>query len=495
MKLRGHLLLAVVFMVATVGKAQTALTVDTTFRFYYSPEYVEYWAGVNNAWAPSVWDIMLRHNGELLLSSGGFTDGVQFPASATGFAALINAEDGSLVERILINSTLTEIPSTNQYFANYKRFNYDGGVDYSFGWPDLAQVENTHPCWHVFEDRSVMVGGSYQIRSGEPADKVLIKVDEWGQWDSTFTPRRAHVGAQGFMLYPLRNGQFLFSGDWYEYEGRPSGAVIRINADGSQDTTFTFRGWKASLESIIEQEDGKIIMGGKFWMNDYQDTLKLVRVLPDGSLDPTFNNFVDYRSGIHQFSGMAGPQCLGYLSVDVLLVGGFFTHVDGQPRSCIASVDTLGNLLDHWAGGGLRPTHNEATGTQHMSLNGFKCLDNGSCYIYGQYKGFVDANGYHPEQVMISKLYMPDVGMADLSASKPMLRVWPNPGNDFLHLDWPDMRLEHVELYDAQGRAVIRSSLHDGTATVDVLSLASGVYSVFVRASGREVAAVCWVKL
>lgn len=489
--MRCHFCLFGLLLLANVAKAQVPLTLDTNFRFYYTPEYVE------NAWRTTVAGMALRHNGDLLLSggAGGFTDGVQIPAFGTGYAALIDANDGSFVDRIVLGGDLTEIPSTNQYFATYTRFNYEGGGDFSFGWPDLDMVINVHPCWHVFEDRSVMVGGNYRIRAGELADKVLIKVDEWGVWDSTFTPRRAHVDAHGYMLHPLRNGQFLFNGEWYEYEGRPSGALIRINSDGSQDTTFNFPAWKVSLKDIIEQEDGKIIMGGAFWMNDYQDTLKLVRVLPDGSLDPTFNNFGDYRRGNGPFSGMAGPNCLGYLADDLLLVGGSYTHVNGEPRGCIACVDTLGNLLDCWAGGGLRPTRTEPSGYQHMSLNGFKCLDNGSCYIYGQYKGFVDANGYHAEQVIISKLYMPDVGMADLTATKPMLRVWPNPGNNQLNLDWPDQLLDHVELFDAQGRTVLSTALRQGSTLVDVSSLASGVYSVYVQAKGRQVASVRWVKL
>jgi hypothetical protein len=63
-------LLVAAALAATNSGAQTPLTIDTTFRFYYTPESVEYWAanyaGGNCMWTPLIGDVLLRNNGNVL---------------------------------------------------------------------------------------------------------------------------------------------------------------------------------------------------------------------------------------------------------------------------------------------------------------------------------------------------------------------------------------------------------------------------------------------
>lgn len=503
--MRSLALLVVTTSVATNSGAQTPLTVDTNFRFYYTPELMDYWdSTLINSWAegwqPFVSDITLRQNGQVLITGSRIMPVNDLPVgnNRSMYIAPDGSPDGYLTTSFAAGP-FQEIPSTNQYFSgNSRRWNYDSSWDPTFSMADFYVNMRYAGSWQIFEDRSGLVAGYFRITQEDPLRYVLVKVDQWGAWDSTYTPRHATGqggSVSGRLLFPIQNGQYLFNGSWTHYEGRPSGSMIRINEDGSQDTTFYFPSWKSDVRAFHEQADGKVILGGQFWMNAYSDTLHLVRLNLDGSLDLTFNNFTDYRTGTSMFSSMiAGINVLERLDADRLVVGGAFTLVDGNPRGSIACVDTLGNLLDCWAGGGLQPVSYSQSGFPHVSLAGFKRLANGETYIYGKYQGFGDANGMHPEQVLISKIYMPDVGMNESAVPPNTLRVWPNPGVDAIQLAWGTNSPYTLELCDAQGRFVLAQPFVFNNSLVDVSAVASGFYTLQVRTSAGERAFVKWMK-
>ncbi|MCD9185060.1 MAG: FG-GAP-like repeat-containing protein [Pyrinomonadaceae bacterium] len=88
------------------------------------------------------------------------------------------------------------------------------------------------------------------------------------------------------------NGKIIAAGSFNTYNGTPVANLIQINADGSLDTAFnndlvtnvTF------LNSIILLPDGKILLEGGFTFNDGTTfTRAIVRLNADGTRDTTFN--------------------------------------------------------------------------------------------------------------------------------------------------------------------------------------------------------------
>ncbi|MFN3875822.1 MAG: T9SS type A sorting domain-containing protein [Flavobacteriales bacterium] len=177
-----------------------------------------------------------------------------------------------------------------------------------------------------------------------------------------------------------------------------------------------------------------------------------------------------------------------------LFIGGAFTRVDDAPRGCMACVDTAGNLLDCWAGGGLHPMNHMNGGWPNVWLSGLKTLANGETCIYGCYKGITDANGYHREQVCVSRFYMPDVGVAEKPMPVQALSVWPNPGEDMLLVNWSGCTIQDMELRDAPGRVALKQTSVLNNNPIDVSSLASGTYTVLARTANGERAVAEWVK-
>lgn len=100
-------------------------------------------------------------------------------------------------------------------------------------------------------------------------------------------------------ILPLPNGKILVGGRFNSYNGSATGSLVRLNADGRLDSSFingTVAGGdttNANAVSILAvQPDGKILVGGVFNLTGETVTRKLVRLNADGSLDAsfTFNN-------------------------------------------------------------------------------------------------------------------------------------------------------------------------------------------------------------
>lgn len=498
--MRKHSVLVAATLAATNSGAQVPLTIDPSFQFYYTADLMDYWsanyAGGNGMWTPNVGDVLLRNNGNVLATGNDLIK----PLHELPWGGRVSVEfaahgDGSvLYYRPSCTSGVIEIPGTDMWFSNNRRRFNDCSIDYSFGWADLYIANRTLDGWYVFEDSSALSTGYFRLTQSDPLRYALIKVDKWGELDSTFTHRHASGDAYGKQLRRLSNGQFLFNGKWTHYEGRPVGRIIRINADGSQDTTFHTNIFSSEMSSMYEQPDGKVVLGGMFRFTDFPDTLNLIRLNTDGSLDYTFNNFNYFRTGYFgPVSAMPGVKVVP-LDAGRLFIGGAFTRVGAEPRSCMACVDTAGNLLDCWAGGGLHPMNYTNSGWPNVGLSGMKTLPNGETYIYGCYKGITDANGYHPEQVCMSRLFMPEVGVADKPMPVQALVLWPNPGGDVLHVSWNGKTIQRMELRDAQGRVVLEESNYNNNLPLNASSLAPGTYTVLARTAQGERAVAKWVK-
>lgn len=109
-------------------------------------------------------------------------------------------------------------------------------------------------------------------------------------------------------ILPLPDGKILVGGRFNSYNGIATGSVVRLNSNGSLDTTFingTVEGavlyGATDVNALAVQPDGKILVAGVFRLNAETATRTLVRLNADGSLDTGFSfNLVTDQSGIRQ---------------------------------------------------------------------------------------------------------------------------------------------------------------------------------------------------
>src|SRR5690606_9548433 len=88
------------------------------------------------------------------------------------------------------------------------------------------------------------------------------------------------------------DGKIVLCGD---IQSRSESLVMRLNSDGSLDTTFNGTGIftmhygnnSESLQKVIIKPDGKIVAGGHTQFNSNVGFL-IIQLLPDGTLDSSF---------------------------------------------------------------------------------------------------------------------------------------------------------------------------------------------------------------
>ncbi len=129
-----------------------------------------------------------------------------------------------------------------------------------------------------------------------------------------------------------QDGRVLIGGRFTGVAGQPVAGVARLNADGTLDPTFRPQ-TNGTVHTLAVQADGKVLVGGSFSQIGGQARTGLARVNADGTLDGTFNPGVEGTV----FSVRA-------LRDGKVILGGFFSRVGGQTRYCIARLNADGTL-------------------------------------------------------------------------------------------------------------------------------------------------------
>jgi uncharacterized delta-60 repeat protein len=89
------------------------------------------------------------------------------------------------------------------------------------------------------------------------------------------------------------DGKIIVSGDFSFVEGHPTTNIVRLLPNGTRDTSFNSAiGTNGTVQHMVVQSDGKIIIGGVFSSYRNQSVLtSLVRINTDGTLDNSFNPY------------------------------------------------------------------------------------------------------------------------------------------------------------------------------------------------------------
>jgi uncharacterized delta-60 repeat protein len=117
--------------------------------------------------------------------------------------------------------------------------------------------------------------------------------------------------------------------------------IARLNSNGSLDNTFnTGSGFDNDVTSLAIQTDGKIVVGGEFSSFNGIARNRIARLNNDGSLDTTFNP----GSGFFNGFDFCSVYSISIQSDDKLIVGGGFSSFNGVSRKCIARLNNDGSL-------------------------------------------------------------------------------------------------------------------------------------------------------
>ena len=137
-------------------------------------------------------------------------------------------------------------------------------------------------------DGKVVVAGA---RSG-PNVIPLLRYTSTGAIDNTFTTLvGSPSGTQSFSFDIQPDGKFIVGGGFTTISSLSYNRLCRINANGTLDTSFNIgTGFNSTVLSVKIQPDGKILCAGFF--NTYSGFTSpgIVRLNADGTIDSTFTS-------------------------------------------------------------------------------------------------------------------------------------------------------------------------------------------------------------
>ncbi len=200
-----------------------------------------------------------------------------------------------------------------------KRVNADGSVDASFN-PNIEAVVAVV----IQSDGKILVGGGFTTVNGQTQFKKLARLNADGTLDTSFNPIFGTSGSVN-SLTVQSDGKILVGGTFTGVNGFSRSNLVRLNADGSLDTTFN-AGSISSTGQIARQADGKYIV------NLFS---RLVRLNVDGTTDNTFQSLTTGSLTINAFSIMPDGS---------IIIGGSFAGVGGFPRARLARLRNDGTV-------------------------------------------------------------------------------------------------------------------------------------------------------
>ena len=189
-------------------------------------------------------------------------------------------------------------------------------------------------------DSKIIIGGGFQNYDITPAQRIA-RLNSDGSLDNSFTQTGTGLGNVVYSAIIQPDGKIVAGGFFTDYNGIPRQRMVRLNADGSLDPSFTQvgGGLNGVVFLVVRQPDGKFLVGGGFTTYNGASSRLIARLNSDGSLDPSFST-----TGAGLVGGSNSVSAISLQPDGKIIVGGTFTTYNGIPRSRIARLNSDGTL-------------------------------------------------------------------------------------------------------------------------------------------------------
>jgi len=243
--------------------------------------------------------------------------------------------------------------------------NIDGSLNTNFN----TTNNFTTYCTAVQSDGKILIGGDFTLFNGVTANSI-VRINQDGTTDNTFNSGTGFDSIVNCIAIQP-NGQILVGGYFTTYNGGTANRIIRLNSDGSKDTSFVYgTGFNNTTNQILLLSNGQMYVSGSF--NSYNGgfgNVNLIRLNSNGSKDTTFS------SGVPNISGL---NALTLQSDNKLIVGGNFTNWAGN---------TAGHIIRLNTNGSVDTTFNSGTGFDATILS-TAIMSNGQILCGGQFTSY-----------------------------------------------------------------------------------------------------------
>ena len=266
------------------------------------------------------------------------------------------------------DSSNSAVPSGSPYYLDTRSISID---DSEIAWCGIAQTSNGNTatnsedvnfynqrtsgfnssisCTAVQPDGKIVMGGSFTSFDLNTRNRI-IRLNSDGTEDTSFysnvgTGFNSTIGRDAIKIQA--DGKILIGGAFTAFNGNTRNRIVRLNSDGTEDTSFYGNlgtaispgGFTTSVGSVHVQADGKILIGGAFTFLNGNTRRRIVRLNSDGTEDTSF-----YGNLGTAISGGISPSvnCVREESNGKILIGGAFTTFNGNTRQRIVRLNPDG---------------------------------------------------------------------------------------------------------------------------------------------------------
>ena len=240
--------------------------------------------------------------------------------------------------KILIGGWFWEFDGSSK--NKLARLNPNGSLDTTF---DIGSgFDNAVQSISIQDDGKIIIGGLFNSYNGQSKSKIVrLNID--GTLDTTFNIGSGFGGSDEVITTEIQpDGKILVGGNIWSYNGTPTYHIVRLNNDGSLDSSFntgTGTSMGPEVNTIALQPDGKIIIGGKFTSYNGVSRNKIARLNANGTLDSSFNIGSGFGTGSSTSINSIGLQADGKI-----IVVGFFTSYSGTNRNRLIRLNPTGSI-------------------------------------------------------------------------------------------------------------------------------------------------------
>ena len=287
----------------------------------------------------------------------GFDPGAGATVGAGGAVGTVRALAVQSNGAILVGGDFTHM--NNNPRAGIVRLTAAGAVDATF---DAGTGANAGVyAIGVQSGGQILLGGAFTSINGVSRNH-LAQLNANGSLNLGYDPGFG-VDDVVYALAVQADNRAVFAGAFKFYNGTtPRNRIVRLNTDGSLDTTFAPGSGADSViyALALEPATGSLVIGGLFTQYNQSARTNLARVLTDGTLDPDFMDTA-YNANAGLANRVTGPNSafvstLALTATGDVLLGGWFTDVGGDsgPNVFGGTVGAGLTLSQNGGAGGLR---------------------------------------------------------------------------------------------------------------------------------------------
>lgn len=506
--------------------------VDASFQ---APDYGDYLAALTSLQLLANGQFLVAGSPKIYASASAVPTGVAV-LSATGtyqnaFApvleqvGLVNSVAVQPDGKIVVGGNFIEINGVA--VRNVARFSPSGTLDVAFSTACAATSGNeTVAQVTVQPDGKVLLAGGFAAVGGQPRTGVARLLPS-GQPDASFVPGLAANSVQNVTeitaLAVQPDGQFLVSGHAL-YSPMGTGQprlLMRLSTAGALDAGFqppliSQGGLHTNIHPavpLLMQPDGRILVADVDYQASATSTVNqpIIRLLANGTLDASFlppapttttagsgvfgmERYADGRllvyGDLYRFDGSTSftnrpvvqlqPNGLLNPAFSAQLYTGICFAALIQPNQRVLAIGQLNRTSQ--SGPDWHPLRLLPMGALDTSFNSGQMLDyyvgslalqtDGGILIGGAFVNPLTGN-----YTVLARLLDPNVLATAPNKAVARTAAYPVPAHDQLHLALDAAsRPRQVQLFDAQGRAVLTQSVAQEEMTLNTAALSPGLY-------------------